>query len=274
MSARRQHANNGMSAGGRPIRVPRSVTSVRAHLRRHLAEEGRRMQDLAPVWGCTKHNVYDPASPDLLTLEKSNYRLTYVRLHSGHSFLNRFFCRLQAAQIVVNLGLIESPCRINRRKIIQRHQRPSKVRDGATQLLQLALCWNYRIHQGRQESRHQLQCLASGDLRRVTLNGSYGFVYPAIGIEQPQHEMFALQRCLEDCTFSLSCLLPDELTEWKEHRQESSSRSHPSTHCGDGCPVQPAIGCGAQTWNHNFGDYHRVSSLRTDRHSATAVSCG
>lgn len=57
--ARRQHPNNGMAAGGRPIRVPRSVTSVRAHLCQHLAEEGRRMQDLAPVWGCTKHNVYD-----------------------------------------------------------------------------------------------------------------------------------------------------------------------------------------------------------------------
>lgn len=42
MSARRKHANNGMAAGGRPIRVPRSVTSVRAHLRRHPAEEGRR----------------------------------------------------------------------------------------------------------------------------------------------------------------------------------------------------------------------------------------
>lgn len=74
MTGRRQHANNGMAAGGRPIRVPRSVTSVRAHLRRHLAEEGRRMQDLAPVWGCTRHNVYDlfyedrPLSPNHIDL--------------------------------------------------------------------------------------------------------------------------------------------------------------------------------------------------------------
>lgn len=73
-SVRRQHANNGMAGGGRPIRVPRSVTSVRAHLRRHLAEEGRRMQDLAPVWGCTRHNVYDlfyedrPLSPNHIDL--------------------------------------------------------------------------------------------------------------------------------------------------------------------------------------------------------------
>ncbi len=74
MTARRQHANNGMAAGGRPIRVPRSITSVRAHLRRHLAEEGRRMQALAPVWGCTRHNVYDlfyenrPLSPNHIDL--------------------------------------------------------------------------------------------------------------------------------------------------------------------------------------------------------------
>lgn len=73
-SARRQHANNGMAAGGRPIRVPRSVTSVRAHLRRHLAEEGRRMQDLAPVWDCTTRNVcalfYEdrPLSPNHIDL--------------------------------------------------------------------------------------------------------------------------------------------------------------------------------------------------------------
>lgn len=37
MSARRQHAINGMAAGGRPIRVPRSLSSVSAHLRQHLA---------------------------------------------------------------------------------------------------------------------------------------------------------------------------------------------------------------------------------------------
>ncbi|WP_447593049.1 hypothetical protein [Stenotrophomonas rhizophila] len=54
--------------------MPRSVTSVRAHLRRHLAGEGRRMQDLAPVWSCTKHNVYDlfyedrPLSPNHIDL--------------------------------------------------------------------------------------------------------------------------------------------------------------------------------------------------------------
>ncbi|WP_232147411.1 helix-turn-helix transcriptional regulator [Stenotrophomonas sp. SY1] len=59
MKARRQAANNGMAAGGRPIRVPRSVNSVRALLRRHLQEEGKRMQELAGAWGCTKQNVYD-----------------------------------------------------------------------------------------------------------------------------------------------------------------------------------------------------------------------
>ncbi|PJL44702.1 hypothetical protein [Stenotrophomonas maltophilia] len=74
MSTRRQLANNGMAAGGRPIRVPRSVTSVRAHLKRHLLEEGKRMQDLAEVWGCSKHNVYDlfyesrPISPTHIDL--------------------------------------------------------------------------------------------------------------------------------------------------------------------------------------------------------------
>ncbi|WP_414554788.1 hypothetical protein [Stenotrophomonas forensis] len=50
MSARRQHAHNGMAAGGRPIRIPRSVDSVRSHLKRHLVEEGRRLQDLAEAW--------------------------------------------------------------------------------------------------------------------------------------------------------------------------------------------------------------------------------
>ncbi|MGG6341671.1 hypothetical protein ACQ5SA_00320 [Stenotrophomonas indicatrix] len=74
MSIRRQHANNGMAAGGRPIRVPRSVTSVRALLKRHLLEEGKRMQDLAEVWGCSRHNVYDlfyesrPISPTHIDL--------------------------------------------------------------------------------------------------------------------------------------------------------------------------------------------------------------
>lgn len=59
MTGRRQHANNGMACGGRPIRVPRSVDSVRAHLRRHLREEGHRMQALAGPWKCTPQNVYD-----------------------------------------------------------------------------------------------------------------------------------------------------------------------------------------------------------------------
>ena len=57
--SRRQHAHNGMAADGRPIRIPRSVDSVRAHLKRHLVEEGKRMQDLADAWGCSKRNVYD-----------------------------------------------------------------------------------------------------------------------------------------------------------------------------------------------------------------------
>lgn len=59
MTGRRQHANNGMACGGRPIRVPRSVDSVRGHLRRHLREEGHRMQALAGPWKCTTQNVYD-----------------------------------------------------------------------------------------------------------------------------------------------------------------------------------------------------------------------
>ena len=56
---RRQGPHNGRAVGGRPIRVPRQVNSVRAMLRRHLREEGRRMQDLAPAWKCSKGNVYD-----------------------------------------------------------------------------------------------------------------------------------------------------------------------------------------------------------------------
>ncbi len=36
--ARRQQANNGMVAGGRPIRVPRSITSVRATRADHEAK--------------------------------------------------------------------------------------------------------------------------------------------------------------------------------------------------------------------------------------------
>lgn len=81
MSARRQHANNGMAAGGRPIRVPRSVTSVRAHLRRHLAEEGHRMQDLATVWSCTRHNVYDLFYEDRpLSARHIDLAATFLRL--------------------------------------------------------------------------------------------------------------------------------------------------------------------------------------------------
>lgn len=56
---RRQSPNNGLAVGGRPIRVPRGVNTVRAMLRRHLREEGRRMQDLAQAWGCKPGNVYD-----------------------------------------------------------------------------------------------------------------------------------------------------------------------------------------------------------------------
>jgi len=56
---RRQAPHNGRAVGGRPIRVPRQVNSVRAMLRRHLREEGRRMQDLAEPWQCRKTTVYD-----------------------------------------------------------------------------------------------------------------------------------------------------------------------------------------------------------------------
>lgn len=56
---RRQSPHNGRAVGGRPIRVPRDVNSVRAMLRRHLREEGHRMQDLAEAWGCKPGNVYD-----------------------------------------------------------------------------------------------------------------------------------------------------------------------------------------------------------------------
>lgn len=72
--SRLQHANNGMAAGGRPIRIPRSIDSVRSYLKRHLLEEGKRMQNLADVWSCSKHNVYDlfyrdrPISPTRIEL--------------------------------------------------------------------------------------------------------------------------------------------------------------------------------------------------------------
>lgn len=56
---RAQSPHNGRAVGGRPIRVPPGKDTVRAILRRHLKEEGRRMQDLADAWGCKKGNVYD-----------------------------------------------------------------------------------------------------------------------------------------------------------------------------------------------------------------------
>lgn len=74
MSKRRQAANNGMAARGRPIRVPRGQHTTRSILRRHLVEEGKRMQDLAPIWQCTTSNVYDvfyqdrPLSPNHIDL--------------------------------------------------------------------------------------------------------------------------------------------------------------------------------------------------------------
>lgn len=55
----RQAANNGMACGGRPIRVPPGKASVRQLLRRHLREEGHRMQDLAGPWQCKPSTVYD-----------------------------------------------------------------------------------------------------------------------------------------------------------------------------------------------------------------------
>lgn len=55
----RQAPNNGMACGGRPIRVPLGKDSVRKLLRRHLREEGRRMQDLAEPWQCARQTVYD-----------------------------------------------------------------------------------------------------------------------------------------------------------------------------------------------------------------------
>lgn len=72
--SRRQHANNGMAAADLPISIPRSIDSVRLQLKRHLVREGKRVQDLAEVWGCSKHNVYDlsyrdwPISPHHIEL--------------------------------------------------------------------------------------------------------------------------------------------------------------------------------------------------------------
>jgi hypothetical protein len=54
----RQARNSGAACGGRPIRVPRSCNSVRTVIRRHLAEEGLRMQDLAGPWQCKRTTVY------------------------------------------------------------------------------------------------------------------------------------------------------------------------------------------------------------------------
>ena len=51
--------HSGRACGGRPIRVPLGVNTVRAKLRQHLREEGHRMQALAPAWRCQARNVYD-----------------------------------------------------------------------------------------------------------------------------------------------------------------------------------------------------------------------
>jgi hypothetical protein len=55
----RQAPHNSMACGGRPIRVPLGKFSVRQLLRRHLREDGRRMQDLAAPWQCAPRAVYD-----------------------------------------------------------------------------------------------------------------------------------------------------------------------------------------------------------------------
>lgn len=55
----RQAPHNGMACAGRPIRVPLGKASVRQVLRRHLREDGRRMQDLAAPWQCAPRTVYD-----------------------------------------------------------------------------------------------------------------------------------------------------------------------------------------------------------------------
>lgn len=78
----RQPIHNGTCCGGRPIRVPVGPRTVRQLLRRHLREEGARIQDLAKVWECKRKSVYDrlcdkrPLSPqhilavvDLLKLD-------------------------------------------------------------------------------------------------------------------------------------------------------------------------------------------------------------
>jgi hypothetical protein len=54
----RQSPHNGMARGGRPIRVPLGKATVRQLLRRHLAEDGKRMQDLVGPWQCQRSTVY------------------------------------------------------------------------------------------------------------------------------------------------------------------------------------------------------------------------
>ncbi|WP_258077840.1 hypothetical protein [Xanthomonas arboricola] len=58
----RQARNNGLAVGGRPIRVPVGKATVRQVLKRHLLEEGKRIQDLAEPWQCCVQNVYDRLS--------------------------------------------------------------------------------------------------------------------------------------------------------------------------------------------------------------------
>jgi len=50
--------HNGTACGGRPIRVERGKATVRNLLRRHIREEGRRLQGLAEPWQCTRSTVY------------------------------------------------------------------------------------------------------------------------------------------------------------------------------------------------------------------------
>lgn len=55
----RQGPNNARGAGGRSVRVPLGVSTVRAVLRRHIREEHCRMQDLMVPWHCERQTVYD-----------------------------------------------------------------------------------------------------------------------------------------------------------------------------------------------------------------------
>lgn len=45
-------------ATGRKIKVDKNPRSVRALMRRHLREEGKRMIDLAPVWDMHENSLY------------------------------------------------------------------------------------------------------------------------------------------------------------------------------------------------------------------------